>query len=180
MFWLGLTAFGGPQLHLPQFKRRLVDKHRFLTADELAEINAFCSILPGPSTTQTITSIGMKLGGPLLAILALAAWALPGALLMSVIALSPKFLGSNELRFMQPMVAAFLVYAVLSMFPWIRKSPNNYLIFIACGIAGYIINTPLVFPLGVIIGGLFSASTNQYELPDIPKHPQKPLSLIHI
>ncbi|MFM1792986.1 MAG: hypothetical protein RLZZ252_1340 [Bacteroidota bacterium] len=175
VFWLGLTAFGGPQLHLPHFKRRLVDKHRFISAEELAEINAFCSILPGPSTTQTITSIGMKLGGPLLAILALTAWAIPGAILMSIIALSPKFLGSNELRFMQPMVAAFLVYAVLSMFPWIKRSNINYLIFIICGIAGFAFNTPLIFPLGVLLGGIASAFLNQYELSTIPKHPQKPI-----
>ena len=55
VFWLGLTAFGGPQMHIPQFKRRLVDKHRFFTVDTLTEVNAFCSLLPGSSTTQTIT-----------------------------------------------------------------------------------------------------------------------------
>ena len=56
-FWLGLTAFGGPQLHLPYFKRELVDKHKFLSHQELIEINAFCNALPGPSTTQTISTI---------------------------------------------------------------------------------------------------------------------------
>ena len=78
VFWLGLTAFGGPQMHIPQFKRRLVDKHRFFTVDTLTEVNAFCSLLPGPSTTQTITILGWKQGGPLMAFLSLLAWALPG------------------------------------------------------------------------------------------------------
>lgn len=54
-------------MHIPQFKRRLVDKHRFFTLDTLTEVNAFCSILPGPSTTQTITILGWKQGGPMMA-----------------------------------------------------------------------------------------------------------------
>ena len=95
VFWLGLTAFGGPQMHLPYFKRRLVDKLRFLSQEELIEINAFCSLLPGPSTTQTITSIGLKIGGVSLAIQTLILWALPGALIMGALALSPSFLGAQ-------------------------------------------------------------------------------------
>ena len=174
-FWLGLTAFGGPQLHLPQFKKRLVDKHRFISAQDLTEINAFCSLLPGPSTTQTITAIGLKLGGPLLAILTLLFWALPGAVLMSILALSPKFLAAKHLHFMQPMVAGFLVYAVISMAPWIKRSVTNYSIFLLCGIAGFLINTPIIFPLGVLFAGVLSANFNKYELPELKLSPRKPI-----
>lgn len=71
VFWLGLTAFGGPQMHIPQFKRRLVDKHKFFDQDTLKDVNAFCSLLPGPSTTQTITVLGLKMGGPMLALMSL-------------------------------------------------------------------------------------------------------------
>lgn len=174
-FWLGLTAFGGPQLHLPQFRKRLVDKHRFITAQELAEINAFCSLLPGPSTTQTITAIGLKLGGPLLAILTLLFWAIPGAILMAILALSPNFLAAKHLHFMQPMVAGFLVYAVVSMAPWIKRSRINYLIFLVCGLAGFLINTPIIFPIGVLLSGIVSANFNSYELPEVKSSPRKPI-----
>ena len=146
VFWLGLTAFGGPQMHIPQFKKRLVDKHRFFSLDTLTEVNAFCSILPGPSTTQTITILGWKQGGPLMAFLSLLLWALPGASIMTVIALSPKFLRANQLLLMQPMVAAFLAFSVFTMAKWIKKSPLNYSIFIGIGIVGFLFNNPLVFP----------------------------------
>ena len=156
-------------MHIPQFKRRLVDKHRFFDQDTLKDVNAFCSLLPGPSTTQTITVLGLKMGGPVLALLSLAAWALPGAIIMSIIALSPKFLGAGHLQFMQPMVAAFLAYSVISMAPWIRKSNLNYAIFIVFGVLGFLINSPLLFPLGMILAGALSAKFNHYDLPIIAK-----------
>ncbi|MFM7639297.1 MAG: chromate transporter [Bacteroidota bacterium] len=175
VFWLGITAFGGPQMHIPQFKRRLVDKHRFFDQDTLKDVNAFCSLLPGPSTTQTITVLGLKMGGPTLALLSLVAWSLPGAILMSIIALSPKFLGAGHLQFMQPMVAAFLAYSVISMAPWIRKSSLNYGIFIVLGILGFMINSPLLFPLGMVLAGILSAKFNKYELPLVSIQQPKPI-----
>jgi len=105
--------------------------------------------------------------------LSLVAWAMPGAILMSIIALSPKFLGATHLQFMQPMVAAFLAYSVISMAPWIRKSSLNYGIFLVFGILGFLINTPLLFPLGMVLAGLLSAKFNTYELTTItPKQPK--------
>ncbi|MBM3438228.1 MAG: hypothetical protein FJX91_03740 [Bacteroidetes bacterium] len=175
VFWLGITAFGGPQMHIPQFKRRLVDKHRFFDQDTLKDVNAFCSLLPGPSTTQTITVLGLKMGGPTLALLSLVVWSLPGAILMSIIALSPKFLGAGHLQFMQPMVAAFLAYSVISMAPWIRKSSLNYGIFIVLGILGFMINSPLLFPLGMVLAGILSAKFNKYELPLVSIQQPKPI-----
>lgn len=175
VFWLGLTAFGGPQMHIPQFKRRLVDKHRFFTLDTLTEVNAFCSILPGPSTTQTITILGWKQGGPMMAFLSLLAWALPGASIMTIIALSPTFLGANHLLFMQPMVAAFLAFSVFTMVKWIKKSTLNYSIFLGIGIIGFLLNSPIIFPLGVLIAGLISAKFNRYELPQLPKKEPTPI-----
>ncbi len=162
-------------MHIPQFKRRLVDKHRFFDQDTLKDVNAFCSLLPGPSTTQTITVLGLKMGGPLLALMSLAAWALPGAILMSAIALSPNFLGARHLQFMQPMVAAFLAYSVISMAPWIRKSTLNHAIFIVFGVLGFLINSPLLFPLGMILAGLLSAKFNQYDLTVIDIKQPKPI-----
>lgn len=162
-------------MHIPQFKRRLVDKHRFFTLDTLTEVNAFCSILPGPSTTQTITILGWKQGGPMMAFLSLLAWALPGASIMTIIALSPTFLGANHLLFMQPMVAAFLAFSVFTMVKWIKKSTLNYSIFLGIGIIGFLLNSPIVFPLGVLTAGLISAKFNRYELPELPKKEPKPI-----
>jgi chromate transporter len=59
---LAVSTFGGPQAHLAHFQKVLVDKRKYLTEDDLMEINSLCQILPGPTSTQTLTAIGFKIG----------------------------------------------------------------------------------------------------------------------
>lgn len=145
-------------MHIPYFIKKLVDTKKYCSKQTLLDINAFCSILPGPSTTQTITALGFKLGGTRLALLSLLAWLLPGAIVMTLITVSPKFLENDHLRFLPAMVGAFLCYAVISMGKLIRRDTLNFIVFILSGTLGYIFNTPWVFPLGVVLGGFFTAN----------------------
>jgi len=115
-------------------------------------------MLPGPSTTQTITALGFKLGGPRLAFLSLLAWLLPGALILTILTISPKFLGNSHLRFLPAMVSAFLCYAVISMSGLIQRGYLNYLIFLMVGILGFVVHTPWIFPIGIIGGAVISAN----------------------
>jgi chromate transporter len=66
-----VTAFGGPQAFLAMVLELLVKKRRYITEEELYELNALCQILPGPTSTQTISAIGYRIGGPNLAYLSL-------------------------------------------------------------------------------------------------------------
>ena len=81
---LSLTTFGGPQAHLAMMLRLLVEKRRYISEKELIELNALCQILPGPTSTQTLTAIGFQVGGPNLAYLTLLVWITPTALLMTL------------------------------------------------------------------------------------------------
>lgn len=45
-------------------QNRFVQKRKDVTSEELLEYNAFCQLLPGASSTQTITLIAYKRGGP--------------------------------------------------------------------------------------------------------------------
>ena len=55
-----LTAFGGPQGHYGMMVRRFVQKRHDVTEAELMEFTAFVQLLPGASSTQTLTLIGSK------------------------------------------------------------------------------------------------------------------------
>ena len=48
-----------------------------MTEGELMEMQSLCQLLPGPTSTQTITAIGFKLGGAKLSYLTLVIWILP-------------------------------------------------------------------------------------------------------
>ena len=80
-----LTAFGGPQAHLGMMMKTFVHKRRDVTELELIDYNTFCQIIPGASSTQTLTLIGYKRGGLLLAVLTLLIWILPASILMGAI-----------------------------------------------------------------------------------------------
>jgi chromate transporter len=56
--WLSVTAFGGPQGHIGLMMREFVKKRRDLSEAELLEVNSFCQLLPGATSTQTICVVG--------------------------------------------------------------------------------------------------------------------------
>ncbi len=148
-------------MHLPYFKKRLVDKLKFITQDELIEITAFCTVLPGPSTTQTITSIGYKVGGTKIAILTILLWSLPGAIIMTLLGLSPKFLNAQELSFLPSMVIGFMAFGTWKMFQWIDQKPLNITLFILAGLLGFVFRSPWFFPIGILCGGIISSAFNR-------------------
>src|SRR3979490_3589287 len=82
VFLHSITAFGGPQGHLGMMMKTFVNKRRDLTEEELMDYNAFCQLLPGASSTQTLTLIGYKRGGVVLAVLTLVIWTFPACILM--------------------------------------------------------------------------------------------------
>ena len=63
VFMYSISAFGGPQAHIAMMMKMFVQRTPYITKEELLEYNAFCNLLPGASSTQTITLIGYKRGG---------------------------------------------------------------------------------------------------------------------
>lgn len=157
VFFLGISAFGGPQSHISLFQKRLTGTNKYLSQRDLMEINAFCQVLPGPSSTQTLTVIGFKLGGPKLAFLTLLFWALPGAMVLSILTLSPKFLGKSELQYLSPLVLAYLSAGVIAMIGQVRKGYVYGIILLLACMVVLTANAPWIFPLGIVLGGFFSA-----------------------
>ncbi|GAB1448834.1 chromate transporter [Bacteroidota bacterium] len=174
VFKLAITAFGGPQIHFTQFERKLVHKKNYLTLDELKELNSLCSMLPGPSSTQTITAIGFKLGGPKLAFLTLAVWITPACLLMTAFALILNGLGGGKinlsfLKFLQPMASGFIIFAAYRFTQMFVTRGYHWAILISSALLGILIKTPYVFPVLLLVGGLISSYVNTRETPQKPK-----------
>jgi len=80
---LAITAFGGPQAHFAMMLDMMVKKRGYLDEKDFIELHALCQFLPGPTSTQTLTAIGYKVGGPNLAYLTLLVWIIPAFLVMS-------------------------------------------------------------------------------------------------
>jgi len=85
---LGLTSFGGPIAHLGYFRREFVERRAWLDEATFAAIVAFCSVLPGPTSSQTGMLIGLMRAGGGGAFAAWLGFTAPSAFAMTLIALA--------------------------------------------------------------------------------------------
>lgn len=159
---LALTAFGGPQAHMAMMLRLLVNKRRYLTEQELIELNALCQILPGPNSTQTITAIGYKIGGPNLAYITLLVWLLPATIIMTAAAMGISYLQEQHislsfLKFILPMAVGFVAYAAYSIGLKVIHTKTAATIMVVSAVIAYFFNSPWVLPLLLIAGGAITA-----------------------
>ena len=85
---LGLTSFGGPIAHLGYFRREFVERRPWLDEPAFAAIVAFCSVLPGPTSSQVGMLIGLTRAGAGGAFAAWLAFTAPSAIAMTLFALA--------------------------------------------------------------------------------------------
>src|SRR6202049_4654988 len=102
---LGSTSFGGPIAHLAYFRRTIVEDRRWLDEASYARIVAFCSVLPGPTSTQVGMLIGLTRAGPWGAFAAWLGFTAPSAIAMAVFA---GVLGGAELHTAPPWFGGLL------------------------------------------------------------------------
>ncbi|VAW25823.1 Chromate transport protein ChrA [hydrothermal vent metagenome] len=159
---MSLTAFGGPQVHIAYFLDRFVDKRGYLTEKELLELNALCQILPGPTSTQTITAIGFRIGGPNLAYLTLLFWILPAVAILIFVAIALSTFQHKEtilhaIRFIQPMAVGFIAFAAFKITSKVIESKSGILVLILSTLLSLKASSPFLFPVLILIGGLVTA-----------------------
>jgi chromate transporter len=159
---LSIIAFGGPQVHLAMFIDLLVKKRRYLKEKDLLELYALCQVLPGPTSSQTITALGFKIGGPSLAYLTLIVWSLPGVSLMILFGLLFFYLENQQIsgdfmRFVQPIAVGLVCYAAFRTTMIVVNTRMGVGLMLASVIAAYFFRTPFVFPVVVVLGGLLTA-----------------------
>lgn len=159
VFLYSLTAFGGPQGHLGMMFKTFVNKRGDITEEELIEYNSFCQMLPGASSTQTLTLIGYKRGGVVLAVLTLILWLLPACILMGSFSfLLTVYPGGNLtagiLKFIEPMAIGFLIYAAVRAFSIsIKNFITQMIMLVSMMVCFLLFKAPWIFPLVLMAGG---------------------------
>ncbi|MEO6406183.1 MAG: chromate transporter [Ferruginibacter sp.] len=170
VFLHSITAFGGPQGHFGMMLKTFVQKKRYITEEELIEYNSFCQLLPGASSTQTLTLIGYKRGGASLAVVTLIIWILPASILMGALSFILINHDTNKIApqlfsYVQPMAIGFLIFAAVKAF---TVSINNFItqvIMIVSMVATFFLfKTPWVFPLLLLAGG-FATNLSSKRIP---------------
>lgn len=116
---LGLTSFGGPTAHLGYFRDEFVEKRKWLTDDEYADLVALCQFMPGPASSQVGMAIGLKRAGYAGMLAAWVGFTLPSVVLMVALALGVAHLGdisdAGWLAGLKAAAAAVVAQAVMGM-----------------------------------------------------------------
>ncbi|CCN33833.1 chromate resistance protein-related protein [Vibrio nigripulchritudo ATCC 27043] len=85
-FLLGWVSFGGPAAHIGYFRNTFVEKLKWLSEAEYAQIVALSQFLPGPGSSQVGFALGYRKGGITGAIAAFLGFTLPSVILMLLLA----------------------------------------------------------------------------------------------
>ena len=166
--WFTLTAFGGGHAHLAMMLKNFVVKRRYISEEELLELNALTNILPGPSSTQTLIGLAYKVGGLGLAILTFLIWILPSAMIMSLAVLFYGLVDqearlSKVAGIIQPIAVGFVAYATYVLGKTILKSSTARGLALASLIATLILQNAYAFPLLILLGGIISSAIESHE-----------------
>ena len=160
VFLYSITAFGGPQGHLAMMMKTFVQQRKDITEEELIEYNGFCQMLPGASSTQTITLIGFKRGGVLLAVITLFIWILPACLLMGGLSFLLNYWDQKDfniafLKYMKPMAVGFVAYSSYKMFRHnIHNTITRVIVVIVTLVTFLLFNSPWIFPGAIVAAGI--------------------------
>lgn len=162
VFLHSISAFGGPQGHLGMMMKTFVNRRHDVTEEELIDYNAFCQLLPGASSTQTLILIGYKRGGIPLAVITLIIWILPACILMGIFSFFIEYInnknGSLQLfRFIEPMTVGFIAFAAWKAFRVSVHNTITHIIMVLSAISTFLLfKTPWIFPIVIVLGGLIT------------------------
>lgn len=178
VFLHSITAFGGPQGHFGMMLKTFVHARRDVTEKELLDYNAFCQMLPGASSTQTLTLIGYKRGGLPLAILTLIIWILPACTLMGALSFlldyfDDKYISVEVFKFIQPMAVGFIAFSAYRMSKISIHNPITRIIMVVAALLTFLLfNTTWIFP-GIIVGAGIATNFSDKRIPQKGIPPKK-------
>ncbi|NLW52176.1 MAG: chromate efflux transporter [Tissierellia bacterium] len=175
-----LGAFGGPEAHYGIFLQEFVDRKKYVNDEEMLELIALCNLLPGPSSTQTITAIGYKVGGRKLAIYTLLTWAIPAILAMTGLSFLSNFLVSRNISLdflenMIPMAIGFIAVASYKLTKKVIDGKFTLILTLISAVVVFFYSKAFVFPVLLILGAI--AAMVYYKVDGIDWKTFKPKDL---
>lgn len=161
IFMCSLGSYGGPEAHYGIFSSMLVKKKKYLTEEELMEMIGLFALVPGPSSTQTITAIGYYAGGPILAILTFLVWVLPAMLTMGLIGVFFSQINSNHswkpiINYLPAVAVSFIVYAGITLSKKVIQTKVDGVLFSVMLVSSLFLvrHSMWVVPILLILGGI--------------------------
>lgn len=153
---LGCTSFGGPVAHLGYFRDEFVDKRRWYSDEEYADLVALCQFMPGPASSQVGMAIGYKRAGYAGLAAAWLGFTMPSIILMVAFALGVAQLGdisdAGWLLGLKAAAVAVVAQAVLGMSKSIVTGKIHAGIALAAFLVVLLVPHPATQVAAIVIG----------------------------
>ncbi len=161
-YWLklGFISFGGPAGQIAIMQADCVDRNKWIGQQAFLRGLNYCMMLPGPEAQQLAAYIGWRMHGLKGALVAGAAFFLPGALIMLVLAWIAAAHGDNTwvikvFNGVKPCVVGIIVFAVWRIGGKICRSAPAAALAAASFACLYFLKPP--FPLIILAAGVLGA-----------------------
>lgn len=158
-FKIGAFTFGGGYAMIPLIQREVVDKKKWVSADDILEIVAIAESTPGPIAINAATFVGYKFGGVFGAFCATMGVVVPSFLVIFII--SGILRQFQENRFVQYAffgiragVLALILNALVGMYKKCPKGAVSYIVFgLSFGLAVFLdLNVFLIIVICALFG----------------------------
>ena len=181
---IGLLSFGGPAAQISLMHTELVQRRSWLEEKQFLGALSFCMLLPGPEAMQLATYAGWRLRGVPGGLIAGLLFVLPGALVITALALGYASYGQVPLvqaafAGIKAAVIMIVLQALLSLSRRALSGWDDWLLAGAAFVAMFFLAVP--FPLVIAIAALWGAlravrTTSDRTAPAAPHAPSQALA----
>jgi chromate transporter len=155
---IGLLSFGGPAAQIALMHREIVENKKWLSEDQFLNALNFCMLLPGPEAMQLATYSGWRTNGILGGLIAGLLFVLPGAFLITLLAVIYAFFGDipliNSLFLgVKATVVVIVIQALLKVSKKALKTHYHTTIAVTAFISIFFFNLP--YPFIIFVSAFF-------------------------
>jgi chromate transporter len=155
---IGLLSFGGPAAQIALMHREIVENKKWLSENQFLNALNFCMLLPGPEAMQLATYSGWRINGILGGLIAGLLFVLPGAFLITLLAVIYAFFGDipliNSLFLgVKATVVVIVIQALLKVSRKALKTHYHTSIAVTAFISIFFFNLP--YPFIIFVSAFF-------------------------
>jgi len=155
---IGLLSFGGPAAQIALMHREIVENKKWLSEDQFLNALNFCMLLPGPEAMQLATYSGWRINGTLGGLIAGLLFVLPGAFLITLLAVIYAFFRDvpliNSLFLgVKATVVVIVIQALLKVSKKALKTHYHTSIAVTAFISIFFFNLP--YPFIIFVSAFF-------------------------
>jgi chromate transporter len=156
-FKIGLFSFGGGYAMFTMIEREVVEKHKFLTHDELMDVFAIAESTPGAVAVNVATFVGTRVAGIFGGVFTTVGLMLPSIIIIMTLSYIIDLVRDNKwvgylFKGIRAGVLVLIAKAVLSFFRSMRKDWFDFVLLIAAFLIAFLTEVSVIYIiLGTIV-----------------------------